>query len=198
MAGNYPDYIMAVFLFVPIVLHAVLISKNRKNSMLARVRCTLAYAGVVFVLCFMQFWGKSHSPGWGEWYGNTSLVAFLICSGFFVMAFFVCALRPPRSVDWRIPIFTSMFIGLWMLVIVGIVSYLYAFRQISKVAINAGVYTTDSRSSFVVFHERNFSPRWRRKFYGDGFRGNKMISEIHASLRGRIIFARGGNFECAK
>ena len=192
MGGPAPDYGISVLLFIPIALHALLISKN---SIVEKARCTLSYVGVVFTLCFMRYWEQAHAPGYGEWFGNTSLLSFLICSGFFCIAFVAFASRSTPSVDSRIPKAIQISVILWVLILFSVSSYLFAYRQISKLAISKGSYTAKSNSSLVVVHGGRFSPRWCIKFYGNVTKDGQDITEIHASLFGNIVFVRGRNFK---
>jgi hypothetical protein len=191
MAGPSPDYGISVLLFIPILLHALLISKN---SIVEKARCTLSYVAVVFALCLMRYWEQAHAPGFGEWFGNTSLLSFLICSGFFCIAFVAFAYRSTPSVDSRIPKAIQISVTLWLLILFSISSYLYAYRQISKLAISKGSYTATSNSSFVVFHGGTLSPRWCIKFLEGGSKESYVVSEIHSSMFGHIVLARGRNF----
>jgi len=190
MAGPLPDYAISVLLFIPIFLHSLLISKN---TIIEKARCTLFYVVVVFVLCLMRYSEQAHAPGYGEWFGNTCLISFLICSGFFVIGFLVFARRSIPAGDSPIPISIKISVTLWILILLGMSSYLYAFSKISVLAISTGSYTARSESSFVVFYEGALSPRWRIKFLGGGSGDPQDVAEIHASLTGQIVLARGRN-----
>ena len=189
MGGPSPDYGIAILLFIPIALHALLISKN---SLIEKAGCTLFYVGVVFALCLMRYWEKTHAPGYGEWFGNTSLLLFLICSGFFGISFATFVPRSSLSVVQGVPKAIQLSVVVWMLVILSISSYLCAYRQVSKYAISKGSYSASSNSKLVFFHGGKLSPRWCMQFSGAG--GGRVVSEVHASLFGNIVLARGGNF----
>jgi len=183
MGGPAPDYGISVLLLIPIILHAFLISKS---SIAEKARCTLFYVGVVFALCLMRYWEKAHAQGYGEWFGNTSLLSFLICSGFFCISFVAFLPRSSPSVVSRVQKSIQISVILWALSILSISSYLYAYRQVSKFAISKGSYTARSNSSLIVFHGGSFSPRWCIKFSED----RRDVSEIHASLFGHVVSAR--------
>ena len=189
MGGPFPDYGIFVLLSIPIALHAFLISKS---GLIEKAGCTLFYVGVVFTLCLMRYWEKAHTLGYGEWFGNTSLLSFLICSGFFGISYAAFFPRSSPSVVPRVPKLIQLSVIVWVIVILSISSYLYTYRQVSKFAISKGSYSTRSNSELVVFHRGSFSPRWCIKFSGAG--GERDISEVHASLFGSVVLARGGNF----
>lgn len=190
MGGPAPDYGISVLLVIPIALHALLISKN---SIVEKARCTLSYVGVVFALCLMRYWEQAHAPGFGEWFGNTSLVAFLICSGVFVIGFLTFAFRSAPPIFSHVPKGIIISVTLWVLIICVISSYLYSYRQITKLAISKGDYTVASNSSFLVFYKGSLSPRWCVRF-SDVYMRRPVVSEIHASICGRIVFSRGRIF----
>lgn len=190
MAGPLPDYGMALLLAAPILLHAFLVFKHDFS---ARMKCTLMYAAVVSVLCFTRYAEISRAAGYGEWFGNTSLVSFLICSGLFLVGFLGFSLRCPARERVGLTSFCRTAIAAWMHVILATSSYLYSYRQAGKLAISKGCYTSDSRSSFVIHYRGSINPGWNVRFMGEGTLRDQLIAEVHASLTGPMIFSEGRN-----
>ena len=182
IGGPPPDYGIATFLVIPIFLHALLISKN---SNVEKAKCTLCYVAVVLALCLLRYWDRLHAGGYGQWHANTSLVSFLVCSAVFIISFLIFTLRSTQPVSRGQKLVTISVI-LWLLIVSSISSYLYSYRQISKLAISMGRYTTSQESSFMLFYEGVFTPRWLVRFSRKGY----SITEIHSSLFGRVVFVR--------
>lgn len=182
IGGPPPDYGIATLLVIPIFLHALLISKN---SNVEKAKCTLFYVAVVLALCLLRYWDRLHAGGFGQWHANTSLVSFLACSAFFIICFLIFTLRSTKPVSQG-PKLVIIPVILWLLIVSSISSYLYSYRQISKLAISMGRYTASQESSFILFYDGDFSPRWIVRFSRKGY----SITEIHASLFGRVVFAR--------